>query len=262
MEQNNQIDQIQSEDPEVQTLPSNQPETAKPAISEARLRANRENAKNSRGPRTAEGKARSSLNATRHGLLAQVIHLPEEEMASYNEFTALYVVDLAPVGAVETQLAHTCADVQFRLHRLAAAEHNLFAIGHDENGELWNTGHPESHAALTFAETLRRSKDPLQTLSIYEQRLSRRLLQTLKQLREMQAERRALDESQLEEMFAIVAAHPSLTGDIDPSQLGFVCSMRAWRLYYKRRMLLGSRQKRATGVPRTFSSRELLKQAA
>jgi hypothetical protein len=106
----------------------------KPPVSEARLRANRENAKHAKGPRTEEGKKRSSLNAMRHGILAQVIHLPEEEMAAFTAFTKEYVASLAPVGAVEAQLANACADLQFRLHRLAAAEHNLFAIGHDENG--------------------------------------------------------------------------------------------------------------------------------
>src|SRR5690348_12926809 len=54
-------------------------------LSEARLRANRENAKKSTGPRTPEGKQRSSLNGTRHGILAQVIVLPKEDMDAYNE---------------------------------------------------------------------------------------------------------------------------------------------------------------------------------
>jgi hypothetical protein len=60
-------------------------------LSESRLRANRENAQSSTGPRTKEGKKRSSLNSTRHGILAQVIHLPEEEMAAFTEFTKEYV---------------------------------------------------------------------------------------------------------------------------------------------------------------------------
>lgn len=41
----------------------------KPNISEARLRANRENAKKSTGPKTARGKAYSRRNALKHGLL-------------------------------------------------------------------------------------------------------------------------------------------------------------------------------------------------
>ncbi len=199
-------------------------ETAKRPISEARLAANRANAKKSTGPRTPEGKQRSRVNATRHAILGHVLHFTGKDLTAYNEFTSSYLETLQPKGAVETQLANTCADLQFRLHRIAAAEHNLFALGHEENGDSIETGHPESHAALTFAQTLRRSKDPIATITLYEQRLSRRFLQTLKQLREMQAERRALEQQQLDEMYIIARLHPSEAETIEPAHLGFVCS--------------------------------------
>ena len=224
-------------------------QNAKRSISEARLRANRENAKKSTGPRTPEGKQRSSLNGVRHGILAQVIVLPKEDMAAYNQFTADYSAALNPVGTVEIQLAQACADIQFRLHRMSAAEHNLFALGHEENGDNWNTGESESHAALTFADTLRRSKDPIATITIYEQRLSRRLLQTLNQLRDMQAERRKLEQEQLDEMWAIVSLHPTELDTIEPAQLGFVCSKRDWRNYIKRRVLMSTAQKGIRQLP-------------
>jgi len=240
------------------------PKPGKPKrqISEARLRANRENAKKSTGPRTKEGKQRSSLNATRHSILAQVIHLPKEDMAAYNKFTSDYVASLAPAGTVEIQLAHACADIQFRLHRIAAAEHNRFALGHEENGDNWSTGNPESHAALTFADTLRRSKDPIATITLYEQRLSRRLLQTLRQLREIQAERRKLEEQQLDEMYAIASLHPGELDIIEPAQLGFVCSKRDWHFYLKRQLLLNTAQKSSDNFPGRINSRQLLRQAA
>ena len=41
------------------------------AISERKLKANRENAKKSPGPRTARGKEYSRRNATKHGLFAR-----------------------------------------------------------------------------------------------------------------------------------------------------------------------------------------------
>jgi hypothetical protein len=207
-------------------------------VSEARLRANRENAKKSTGAKTTEGKKRSSLNATRHGILSQVIHLPEEEMKSYDKFTARYVASLEPVGVAETEFANACSDLQFRLHRLAAAEHNLLSIGHSENSDEWETGYPEANTALAFAETFRRSKDPLNTLSTYEQRLSRRLLQTLKQLREMQAERREREAQELEEMFQMACQHPDDIENIQPEHFGFVCLNRDWTHYLKRRLLL------------------------
>jgi hypothetical protein len=225
----------------------------KDAVSEARLRANRENAKNSTGPRTEAGKKRSSLNSTRHGILAQVIHLPEEEMVAFTKFTREYVASLAPVGAVETQLANACADLQFRLHRLAAAEHNLFAIGHNENGDAWDVDNAESHTALAFAETFRRSKDPLALLTLYESRLSRRLLQTLKQLREIQSERRALEQQQLEELYLIAATNPDLAKTIEPSALGFVCSASDWRHFYRRKQLI-NRLPGSSKVPKPIAA--------
>jgi hypothetical protein len=45
----------------------------KPPVSEARLRANRENAKKSTGPKTAHGKACVRRNALTHGLLAKTV---------------------------------------------------------------------------------------------------------------------------------------------------------------------------------------------
>jgi hypothetical protein len=217
-----------------------EPRTPKKQPSDKRLRANRANAKKSTGPKTPEGKERSALNATRHGILSQVIHLPEAEMNSYHEFTNRYVASLQPVGAVETELANACADLQFRLHRLAAAEHNLFAIGHEEQGDLWNTGHPESHAALTMAETLRRAANPLALLTLYESRLNRRFLQTLNQLRDIQKDRQQQEQADLAQLSQIATAHPQLAETMEPNQFGFVCSNAQWQVYYQRQKLLNT----------------------
>jgi hypothetical protein len=217
------------------------PAVAKRPASEARRRANRLNAQKSTGPKTPEGKQRSCLNATRHGILSQVVHFPEEELAAYNDFTTTYVAGLSPVGPVETQLANACADLQFRLHRLAAAEHNLFALGHEEHGDAYISCNSESHSALTMAETIRRGREPLLTLTTYESRLSRRLLQTLKQLQTMQAERRTREQAELETLYEIAIQHPQDIDSITPESLGFVCSNRDWQLFLKRRIILGPR---------------------
>jgi hypothetical protein len=243
------------------------PEAASPKrpVSERRLAANRANAQKSTGPRTPEGKRRSALNATRHGILSQVLHLPEEEMAAYDEFTAPYVSSLCPVGQTETELARACADLQFRLHRLSAAEHNLFALGHEEHGDRYDTGHPESHAAMTFVEPLCCSKDPLATLSLYEQRLSRRFLQTLNKLHQMQKERRALAQEQLKQLYMMSLHHPE-PETLEPSEFGFVCSSAEWKMFYKRIQMLTPPPKSPNGNTgyknRSQSGRSFTRRAA
>jgi hypothetical protein len=239
--------------------------TPKRAVSERRLAANRANAQKSTGPRTPEGKRRSALNATRHGILSQVLHLPEEELEAYTEFTDNYVASLASSGQTETELARACADLQFRLHRLSAAEHNLFALGHEEHGDRWDTGHPESHAAMTFVETVRCSKDPLAMLSLYEQRLSRRFLQTLDKSHQMQKERKALEQEQLKQLYMMSLHHPE-PETLEPSEFGFVCSSAEWKMFYKRIQMLTPPPKSPNGNTgyknRSQPGRQLTRRAA
>src|SRR5438128_6659313 len=67
----------------------------------AQVHANRENSKLSTGPRTPEGKAASSQNATAEGFYAADPVLPSEDR---NQFTTLlehYNSDLAPTTAHE-----------------------------------------------------------------------------------------------------------------------------------------------------------------
>ena len=63
------------------------------------IEANRSNALNGTGPRTAEGKARSSRNALTHGLTAQEIVIPGEDVAAYRSFEQQLIDDLATMVA-------------------------------------------------------------------------------------------------------------------------------------------------------------------
>jgi len=88
-----------------------------------------------------------------------------------------------------------------------------------------------------------KSPDPLKNLSIYEQRLSRRFLQTFKQLREMQAERRALEQQQLTALASVAHGYLArgysrqFVENMEPADFGFVCSKHSWHLYQKRALM-------------------------
>jgi hypothetical protein len=52
------------------------------------IAANRRNAKKCTGPKTAEGKAASSMNALRHGLRARTVVLPDENREEFDQIHA------------------------------------------------------------------------------------------------------------------------------------------------------------------------------
>src|ERR1700752_140249 len=118
----------------------------------AQLTANRENAQHSTGPRTPEGRKRSSLNAFRHGLTGQiVIHSPEDEQAFKTHCDGIREA-LAPVGALEIDLAQAIAEDRWRLNRARALENSIFALGQSENLNE-DSGQPEVDAAFAQGRT-------------------------------------------------------------------------------------------------------------
>ena len=133
------------------------------------------------GPITERGKARSSQNAIRHGLTGRIVVLPTEDMEVYKAFSKELVDSLNPETPLERQLAQTVADTQWRLNRARTYEDGMLALGHD----------PEIHPALRDAKVFRDSSKAFVNLSLYEQRLSRQQKEALRQLRELQAERKA-----------------------------------------------------------------------
>src|SRR5436305_15273178 len=67
--------------------------------------ANRANAQLSTGPRTDAGKAVAKMNAVSHGLRSAAPLVPGEDAADWEAHRAGVVAALAPVGALEAELA-------------------------------------------------------------------------------------------------------------------------------------------------------------
>jgi hypothetical protein len=94
--------------------------------SSARAATSRANGAKSKGPRTAEGKARSSQNALRHGLCAKkFLLLPDDSRAQFEALEAALLDDLAPEGALQILLAHRLIAAAWRLQRADRLELEL-----------------------------------------------------------------------------------------------------------------------------------------
>ena len=191
-------------------------------ISEKQLAANRANAQKSTGPRTAEGKQRSRLNACRHGLSGQVDVLPQEDMEAYHQFVSEMVESFKPADARERQLAQAYASCQWRINRAASMENCMLTLGIVEEiaGNL-QVESPEVHSTLSNAKTFRAQSRDFDRFSMYSHRLARQSKEILQQLKEFQAERQKRFRLDLVEAEAVYKYHQMQNLPFDPPQNGF-----------------------------------------
>jgi hypothetical protein len=89
------------------------------------LAANRRNAEKSTGPATSAGKAKSSRNALKHGLLASEVVLDEESREEFERFRDGMSERLAPEGELEIMLAQRIIAAAWRLRRAGRIEQEM-----------------------------------------------------------------------------------------------------------------------------------------
>ncbi len=91
-----------------------------------KAQSNRQNAQKSTGPKTEEGKAKSSQNAVKHGLYAEtiVIESPQlkENKQAYIDLIDSLFNDLEPEGLLQEDLVYKIAECIWRRRRVIAAE--------------------------------------------------------------------------------------------------------------------------------------------
>jgi hypothetical protein len=165
------------------------------------------NQSKSTGPRTPEGKERSSHNALRHGLTGRIVVLPSEDLDVYHAFCKELMADLAPETPVERQYAQTFCDTQWRLNRARSLEDSMFALGHFEGAPIPGIEQPEIQTALTAAKVFRQDSKSFINLTLYEQRLQRTQKEALRQLQELKAKRIAVRKAALDEAVALRNLH-------------------------------------------------------
>ena len=91
------------------------------------LAANRKNAQRCTGPKTPPGKARSSRNACKHGLLSRDTVLPQENPREFKELLDSFRISLQPTDDFQDLLVAQMATAEWRLRRVARIEKGLIA---------------------------------------------------------------------------------------------------------------------------------------
>jgi hypothetical protein len=193
-------------------------------ISEKQLAANRANSQRSTGPRTDEGKRKSSLNACRHNITGQVTAMTPEDRTAHDAFSAAMIASMAPEGALELQFAQRIATDSWRLNRASAIEDNIFALGFSSQSDDDTAGHPEIDAAFAAARTFTAEAKSLQLLTLYEQRINRAVQKNLALLQTLQASRKAERQAEVEQAAKLLQLSEMKGLRYEPARDGFVFS--------------------------------------
>src|ERR1035438_4473379 len=113
---------------------------------EAQVNANRENARKSSGPRTAEGKAASSRNSLKHGLCANQHLLPGEDPDDFFALVHDLLDRFRPVGEGEEKLVLRIAADQWRLDRVFPMEAGIL------RDRFYDVAHKDKYRQERYAD--------------------------------------------------------------------------------------------------------------
>ena len=198
---------------------------------------NRQNAQKSTGPRTEAGKQRSALNAFKHGLCGHTIVLAMEDREDFLGLHRKFNLELDPKGLQEQLLVEGLADGHWRLNRSRAIEANQSALDIVEKADRYITARQEATDAIAMAAGSRGRSVSMNHLSMLQERLERQLTRKLKELRQMQAERKAQEEEKMKEATLLYQLHQDEIAEAlkknpdyiptpyDPAKDGFVLTL-------------------------------------
>ena len=161
--------------------------------------------------------------------------LPTEDQVAYQQHLKCFVDEFQPKGALEEQLVQSLGDTTWRLNRVPALEATFLTLAAEDHLDSLRTNEPRAASALALARAFHAPSQLLANVSIYEQRLARFFDRTLKQLREIQAERRQHERREMIAAAQILEMHKSREIPYDPAQDGFVFSTAEIQTYIQRR---------------------------
>jgi hypothetical protein len=148
---------------------------------ENKIEANRLNAQKSTGPRTPEGKTRSSQNAVTHGLCSARPVLAVEDKEEFNDFANDFIRNLDPLNPVEEFLSRRIACLAWRLQR--AARYETLVLDNLCKTSASDPGQSADEALGQILTDDFRNQRTLEKIQSYEARLECSILRCTKQLR-------------------------------------------------------------------------------
>jgi hypothetical protein len=185
------------------------------------LHARCTNAQGSADPKTEHSKGGCDLQATRHLHAGNVVVLPAEDIQAFDRFTGEIVTGFAPETAIERHLAQLYAAFQWRIHRAAAIEDTMFAVGMMEGvSKKMNAADPKVQIAISHATTFRTQTDEFEKISRYSQSLVSQAAEILGQLKQLQYERKEQHTDNLTSATLLYQFHRAQNQSFDPKQSG------------------------------------------
>ena len=145
--------------------------------------ANRENAQRSTGPRTPEGKSKSSKNALKHGLTAAQLVLPTESQDDFDEHAAQLRDEHDPSTPTEHLLVDQLITASWRLRRARIIETTYYQ---QRATEVARYPDDPPHVITTI---FRLCDKQLDSLARQEARIERSFYRALHELQKLKKER-------------------------------------------------------------------------
>ncbi len=177
---------------------------------EAQTNANRVNSQKSTGPRTPQGKAAVSQNARKHGLFASPTVIRGEDQGQFDLYREAMLGEMRPVGPAESMLATRIVNLAWRLGRAEGMQDQALQIQaksdmlylvtrqvqwsyREANGLPQEESQPKDDH-MTLGRAARNdiaNYRVLDRLLLYERRIENSMYKTMKELRKLQAARKA-----------------------------------------------------------------------
>ena len=126
------------------------------------------------------------MNGFKHGLTGQRMILQDHEVDAYRRLGTALHSDYQPQTEIESQFVQHIVDCNMRLNRAAAIDSNLMNVGVAENIREGGANDDITETVVAQTRAWVKQADSFEKLGRYEARISRQMLQYIRELDRIQ----------------------------------------------------------------------------